>query len=565
MDKSSARSYERIGSGEIGGKAQGLAHLEDILRERYDANSFPAIEVDIPWFWAIPAEWFDRFMEQNRLYNIALSDTRDQHLASAFQRAELPEDLVAHLKKIIVDVHTPLAIRSSSLLEDAMKEPFAGVYGTKMVPNNQFSSQARLRTLCEAVKFVYASTFSRDAKSYRRGIGRDDREEKMAVMVQEVVGLRHGDRFYPNVSGVARSYNFYATGHAQAENGVNSLALGLGKTIVDGGRTWTYCPAFPQAKPPYASNEDMLKQTQNEFWCINMGKPPGYAPIQETEYLLQGHLAHAEEDGVLAEIASTYDPQFDRLTIGTGSRGPRVLNFAPMLQIRDIPVNDLVRHLLRICEEAFANPVEIEYAVNIGVKSGKAEFGFLQVRPMFISRDEVQVGEDELLADNAVVASEQVLGNGKLDNIRDIVFVKRDAFVAKDTWLIAAELDEMNKRLLEKGRPYLLIVIGRLGTSDPWLGIPVKWGQVSGAKAVVEASSPGMNVDMSQGSHFFHNVACLRVLYFSTDKTGMYPMRWEWLENHPPCKEGRYVRHIELQAPLHIKVDGKSGRGVIRT
>lgn len=564
MDKSEGISYERIGDGQVGGKAQGLMRLQDILAERFDAKSHSAFEVDIPWFWVISTDWFDRFMAENRLYNIALSDTRDQHLASAFQKARLPEELVAHLEKIIDDVHTPLAVRSSSLLEDAMQEPFAGVYVTKMVPNNQFSPQARLRALREAVKFVYASTFSRDAKSYRKSVGRDDKEEKMAVMIQEVVGLRRSDRFYPNVSGIARSYNFYALGHAQPENGVNSLALGLGKTIVDGGRCWTYCPAFPQSKPPYTSNQDMLAQTQTEFWCVNMGKAPSYAPILETEYLLQANLGHAEEDDVLKEIASTYDPQSDRLTIGTGSKGPRVLNFAPMLQIKDVPLNDLVRHLLKICEDSFANPVEMEYALNLPGNGGRARFGCLQVRPMFISQDQVEVDENELRDDRVIVASEQVLGNGKLDNIKDVVFVKRDTFEAKNTWLIAAELDEMNKWLLEHGRPYLLIVMGRLGTSDPWLGIPARWGQVSGAKVIVEASTQGMNVDMSQGSHFFHNVACLRVLYFSADKSGNYPIRWEWLESQRPYQESIYVRHLELPMPLQIKADGKSCRGVIR-
>jgi hypothetical protein len=562
-ERSSRKSFARIGTGCLGGKAQGLAHLEIILAESYDAGAFAEFEVDIPWFWAISTEWFDLFMEENRLYDIALSDTKDRHMASAFQRAELPEELIAQLREVIADVHAPLAVRSSSLLEDAMQEPFAGVYDTKLVPNNQFSSNARLKILVEAIKFVYASTFSSDAKSYRRAVGREDMEEKMAIMIQEVVGMRHGDRFYPNVSGVARSYNFYAMGHAQPENSVNSLALGLGKTIVEGGSSWTYCPVFPQAKPPYASNEDMLKQTQTEFWCINMGKPPGYAPMQETEYLLQGNLAHAEEDDVLKEIASTYNPQSDRLTTGIGSKGPRVLNFAPILDIKDIPLNDLVKHLLDICEKALGNAVEIEYAVNFNSKRGKTRFGFLQVRPMFVSDDKVEVQEHELLEDRAIVASEQVLGNGQLDNILDVVFIKRDVFSAKNTWLIAAELDEMNRWLLERERPYLLVVVGRLGTCDPWLGIPVKWGQVSGAKVIVEASSQGMNVDMSQGSHFFHNVACLRVLYFSADKTGKYPLRWDWLESHKNARESLYVRHIELQTPLHVKVDGKNCRGVV--
>ena len=259
-------------------------------------EAYPEFTIDIPWFWVIATDWFDRFMEQNRLYDIALSDTRDPHMANAFQKAELPAELTEELKNLIAEVHVPLAVRSSSLLEDALQEPFAGVYATKMVPNNQFSTEARLRTLVESIKFVYASTFTRDAKSYRQAMGRSHRDEKMAVIIQEVVGLRHGDRFYPNVSGVARSYNFYALGHARPENGVVSLALGLGKTIVDGGRTWTYCPSHPKAKPPFGSTKELLNQTQTQFWSVNMGKPPTYDPIQETEYLFEGNLGHAEED-----------------------------------------------------------------------------------------------------------------------------------------------------------------------------------------------------------------------------------------------------------------------------
>jgi hypothetical protein len=554
----------RIGNGEIGGKAQGLARIERIISAEIDITAFPGITLDIPWFWIITTDWFDRFMEENRLYDISLSDVKDRHLVNAFVRAELPAELVGELKKLIAEVNVPLAVRSSSLLEDALDEPFAGVYDTKMVPNNQFSSDSRLRTLVEAIKFVYASTFSKNAKSYRRAMGRSHRDEKMAVMIQEVVGLRHGDRFYPTISGVARSYNFYALGHARPENGVLSLALGLGKTIVDGGRSWTYCPAFPKSKPPFGSVKELLTQTQTQFWSVNMAKPPTYDPIRETEYLFEGNLAHAEEDGVLRELASTYDPQSDRIVMGTGSPGARILNFSPLLELNDIPLNDLVRTLMKSCERSLENPVEIEFAVTIDhTGGGGARFGFLQVRPMFISDDRVEVTEEELHGERIFLSSEQVLGNGQVDSIKDVVYVKPDAFSAKDTWLIAGELDEMNRRLLEAGRPYLLMVIGRLGSSDSWLGIPVQWGQVSGAKVVVETATSDMNVDMSQGSHFFHNVACLRVLYFSTDKTGQYPVKWEWLDDQQIIHDSQFIRHVALELPLLVKVDGRNGRGVI--
>lgn len=563
-DELPSKSYVQIGTGEIGGKAHGLVQLGLILKNRYDPSLYPGIEVDIPWFWIITSDWFDQFMEKNNLYSVALSKATDQHISNAFQRAELPPALVTELKAVISDVHQPLAVRSSSLLEDSLREPFAGVYATKMIPNNQFSAEARLRTLVEAIKFVYASTFSCEAKSYRQAIKRSDREEKMSVLIQEVVGVRCGDRFYPNVAGVARSYNYYSLGYTKPEDGVVSLALGLGKTIVEGGRSWTYCPAYPKLKPPVGSMSDLLKQTQTRYWSVNMGKPPTYDPIQETEYLFEGNLGHAEDDGLLCNIASTYDPQADRLTIGTSVKGARVLNFAPLLELDEIPLNGLVKYLLSICEQEFNSPVEIEFAVNFDQSAGRtARFGFLQVRPMLVSSDKVLIKEAELHGENVFVASEQVLGNGQTDCLKDIVYVKPDEFSAKDSWLIAAELDVMNRKLLETGRPYLLVVFGRLGSSDPWLGIPVKWGQVSGAKVIVEASSTDMNVDMSQGSHFFHNVTCLRVLYFSTDRTGQYSINWNWLERQQTSQDSKYVRHVTLAQPIHVKVDGKSGRGVI--
>jgi hypothetical protein len=556
--------FTPIGKGQIGGKARGLVWVATVLRERLAAETHPEFAIGVPRFWVIATDCFDRFMERNRLYDIALSETRDPHLANAFQKAELPAELLEELRHLIVGVQAPLAVRSSGVLEDALQEPFAGVYATKMVPNNQFSTEARFRTLVESIKFVYASTFTRDAKSYRQAMGRSDREEKMAVIIQDVVGLRHGDRFYPNISGVARSHNFYALGHARPEDGVVSLALGLGKTIVDGGRTWTYCPSHPKARPPFGSMKELLNQTQTQFWSVHMGKPPTYDPIQETEYLFRGDLRDAEEDGVLREVASTYDAQSDRITVGIGAAGPRVLNFAPLLELNQLPLNGLIRNLLTICEDTLGNPVEIEFAVNLPRSgNGPARFGFLQVRPMFVSKDEVEVRQEELSGDHVFVASEQVLGNGVLDSVKDVVYVKPDAFSAKDTWLIAAELDDMNRHLLDENRPYLLLVLGRLGTSDPWLGIPVRWGQVSGARVVVEASTSAMNVDMSQGSHFFHNVTCLRILYFSADKTGRYPINWGWLEKQKSVRELQFVRHVVLDRPLDVKVDGKHRRGVI--
>lgn len=557
-------SFHRIGNGKIGGKAEGLCAIREVLEHHFDADSCPGIRVGIPNLSIITTEMFDRFMEKNQLYDLALSETHDHHLASAFQKAELPGELIEELREFVSRFRGPIAVRSSSLLEDAMHEPFAGVYATKMIPNNQFSVASRMRTLMEAVKFVYASTFFKNAKNYLKAAHRSHEEEKMAVILQEMVGCRHGNRFYPTLSGVARSYNFYSLGYAKPEQGVVHLALGMGKTIVDGGKSWSYCPAFPKVVPPYGSTRELMTQTQTEFWAVNMSKPPAYAPHQETEYLCRGNLIDADTDGTLTHLASTYNPQSDRITMGTGPKGPRILNFSPLLQMNESPINDFLCRLLETCEDYFDNPVEIEFAMDPGQTPDEPfRFGFLQVRPMILSRDDVDIDDREFDSPNVLVASEQVLGNGALESIQDVVYVKPDVFSAKHSGLVAAELDQMNRKLLEAGTPYLLIVIGRLGTSDPWLGIPVEWGQVAGARAIVEASVDALNVDMSQGSHFFHNMTSFRVLYFSTDKTGKYPLDWAWLDNREMIEDKQFTRHVKLDRPLDVKVDGKNRRGVI--
>ncbi len=557
--------FSTIGAGAIGGKAEGLKKIKDILETHFGQDALPGISVSIPRMTVITTDIFETFLKINDLHDIAYSDTRDDALARAFLRADLPTELLGDLRSIVEEVRSPLAIRSSSLLEDALREPFAGVYATKMIPNNQLSADERFRTLVEAIKFVYASTFFQDAKSYLRATGRPVTDERMAVIIQEVVGHRYGDRYYPQVSGVARSFNFYCTGHARPENGVVSLALGLGKTIVDGGVVWTYSPAYPKVNPLHSSASELLEITQNTFWAVNMGKPPSYDPIREAEYLCRGDLGQAEEDGTLRFIASTYDGQGDRIVPGTGPDGPRILTFAPLLHFGEIPLNQCLGRLLELCQDAYRSPVEIEFAVALDPERGRpARLGFLQVRPMLVSDAVIDVKVAELTEQQVLVASGRVLGNGVEETLMDVVYVKPDTFVAKETRQMVRELDEINRSLQNDGRPYMLIVFGRLGSQDPWLGIPVAWGQVAGAKVIVEATLPQMNVDMSQGSHFFHNLASFQVLYFSMDRTAAYPIRWEWFDRQEVVRETPFVRHVRLDAPLAVKVDGRTGRGLIR-
>jgi hypothetical protein len=455
-------------------------------------------------------------------------------------------------------------VRSSSLLEDALFEPFAGVYATKMIPNNQAQIETRFQVLAGAIKSVYASAFFKNAKSYLRAVGRRPEEEKMAVLIQEVVGIGRNNRFYPHLSGVARSCNYYPIGLAKPEDGVVSLALGLGKMIVEDGVAWSFSPACPQANPPYNTLRELLKQTQTEFWAISMAEPEDPGAVQKSDFLQRYALADAETDGALSFVASTYDAEDDRVITGITRQGPRILDFAPILKSGSIPLNGLLKKLLRGCESRMGTMVEIEFAMVFPRgRSSPARFGFLQARPMVISQSRVEVRTEELWASRVLAASETALGNGSITTICDIVYLKPATFDIRETRRIAAELESVNDTLAAAGSPYLLIGFGRWGTSDPSAGIPIKFGQISGARVMVEAPLPDIPSMLSQGSHFFHNLTSFKILYFSMSPTGKCRIDWEWLGRQQPLTETEYVRHVRTTSPLQIKVDGRSGRGVI--
>ncbi len=552
-----------IGGGGLGGKALGLASAKRIVEEACPAGSFPEVQIGIPRLAVLGTEVFEQFMAQNDLYKVALADLPDERIVHEFIKAELPPVFVGDLRALIAQIHRPLAVRSSSLLEDALQHPFAGVYATKMIPNNQAAVGDRFKRLVEAVKFVWASTFFRDAQSYMRTIDHPIEEERMAVIIQEVVGERFGDRFYPIVSGVIRTHNYYPIAPARPEDGVVNLALGLGKTIVDGGVTWTYSPRFPNRRPPFGSTGELLKNTQTQFWAVSMEQAP-YDPINEAEHLTQSGLDAAEWDDVLRFTASTYDAASDRVTLGTATTGPRILTFGRILELGDVPLNDVVKRLSSYCKDSLQADVEIEFALTLDRQDGlPARFGFLQVRPMMVAQESVYVDEAELRSDRALVASEMVLGNGQSRTITDVVYVKPGVFEAKHTPVIAAEVDVLNRGLVSEQRPYLLIGFGRWGSSDPWLGIPATWPQISGARVIVEATLPEMNVDASQGSHFFHNMISFHVQYFTVRHSGSYAVAWDWLDRRPALGETRFLRHVRLDVPLEIRVDGRNGRGVI--
>jgi hypothetical protein len=514
----------------------------------------------------IGTDFFDQFIAQNHLHDLDLDGMSDDHIGHEFLKSDLPVEMVGDLRALIQQVTTPLAIRSSSLLEDALEHPFAGVYATKMIPNNQFDADTRFRKMVEAIKFVYASTYFREARDYIRTVGADPRAEKMAVIIQEVVGQRHGDRFYPHVSGVARSFNLYPTGAARPEDGVVTLALGLGKTIVDGGIAWTFSPSHPKTPPPFGTIGEMLRGTQTEFWAVNMGKPPAYDPVNEVEYMLRADLATAESDEVLRLLASAYDPARDRIVQSLWVRGPRVLNFAPLLVQEAVPVNAVIKSILEIAEKSTDAKVEIEFAMTFEEpkdENPRARVGLLQVRPMLVSEQMVEITSSELESGCAIVSSDHTIGNGVVENIRDIVFVRPENFSIMETPEIAKQLESINRQLSEEKRPYLLIGFGRWGSSHTSLGIPVDWSQISGARAIVESTLPQMNVELSQGSHFFHNLSSFQTSYLMVSHEAEHGVDWEWLNRQPVVHETELVRQVRPEHPIIIKVDGRKRRGVV--
>lgn len=522
--------FQTIGGGALGGKAAGLALANEVL----DGRTFP-VEVSIPSLTVLGTEVFEEFVARNEV-----RADGDDAIARAFQRGDLPPRIVGDLRALIEQVKTPLAVRSSALHEDELAHPAAGAYLTKMIPNNQPSPDDRFRRLVEAIKLVWASA---------RFHGGSD---SMAVILQEVVGTRFGDRFYPHVSGVARSWNFYPSGNARPAEGMASLALGLGKTIVDGGVCWSYSPAWPAAPAPFSSPQELMRSTQTGLWAVHVGKAPAYDPIRETEFLVRATLGDAEDDGALRRIASTFDPASAQIRMGTGTPGPRVLDFAPMLALCEPPLNDIVRELLAIFSDRLQTPVEIEFAMTFDPH----RFAFLQVRPMNVSSSVVDVGDDEL--PGALISSTRVLGNGTIDGVRDVIYVKQADRL--DTRGIARDLAALNRDV----ESCVLIGFGRWGSSDPSLGIPVVWRDIDRVRALVEAMTPAMNVEPSQGSHFFHNLTAAGVPIFTIPMHGRAKVDWDRLASATIVSETPRMKHVRFETPLSIRVDGRTGRGVIR-
>lgn len=553
-----------LGNGFSGGKGNGLMALQKIVNEKINRSLYPKIDLSIPKFTILSTSIFDEFIKRNNIIEEALSNNDNTSIALQFQKGSLPAEIVGQLRSLIQEFHNPLAIRSSSMLEDSLEEPFAGIYETKMVANNSPFVADRYKVLNEAIKLVYSSVFFKKAKDYFKATNHKIEEEKMAVVIQEVAGLKHYDRFYPDISGVARSFNYYPSGRSKPEQGVIQLALGLGKTIVDGGIAWNYTPAYPRISPPFSGIQDILKKTQTKFWAINMGQISKYDPVKETEYMHELLLSDAEYDGTLKYIASTYDMSSDRISMGIGNDGQRIINFSPFLHLDEFGFNKFIPDVLKICEEAVGNPIEIEFAMTYNKEDNKMDFHFLQIRPMFVSKDIVEISDENLDSPKNLLASDKVLGNGIVNDIYDIVYVKKENFEISNTQEIAQEIESINKSLMANSTKAVFIGFGRWGSTDRWLGIPVDWGQISSAKAIVELTLPDFNVDLSQGSHFFHNLISFKVSYFSIHHDSDFNIDWDWMETQKVIEDLKYVRHIQLKQPLNILVDGRKGKGIIK-
>jgi hypothetical protein len=415
------------------------------------------------------------------------------------------------------------------------------------------------------LKLAWASTFFGGAITSRRAAGLAVDAEKMAVVVQDVTGTQHGGRFYPTLSALARSYNHYPVPGTHREDGVVSLALGLGKTISDGDHVWSYCPNRPLAPPPFKSNDELLKYTQTRFWAVNVGDPPPPDPLREAACLQRLGLADAESDGTLSFLASTYDASSDQLRAGVSGKGPRALTFAPLLESRTIPFTPMMDSLLELSCNVFNGEAEIEIAANLDTQNAlPMEVSFLQVRPMLTPGERLPVEEDDFKSENVIVASDNCLGQGARDDLTDIVYLRPQTFDRGTTRMMASELDAVNRGLVEEGRLGIFIGFGRWGTTDDRYGVPVKWGQISAARVIVEATLPDAPHMLSHGTHFFHRLLSNRVLYMSVRHDGQGSIDWDWLDQQESIWESRNVRHVRVADPLDVRIDCATRYGVIR-
>lgn len=559
-------SFARIGGGSLGGKARGLGFVNTLINDYNVRDQFKGVVISVPTAVVLGTEVFDQFLDENDLREFAYNCTDDNEITRKFLEAKkFPEDILGELAAFLDIITSPLAVRSSSLLEDSQYHPFAGVYETYMLPNKNENRLIRLNDLLTTIKRVYASTFYQSAKSYIKITSYRLEEEKMAVIIQKTVGTQHENRFYPDFSGVAKSYNFYPLPPQKSTDGIVSVALGLGKTVVEGGNTVRFCPKYPNDLIQFYSAEDSLDNSQRKFFALKLDEVDKFTDITYDTLLEQYDLTVAEQDQTLNYVGGTYSPDNDMIYDGISRPGVRVVTFGPILKNKLFPLAPILELLLDMGTWGMGTPVEIEFAVNMTTKPGKKkEFGLLQMRPLVVHHEIEELQLEDMDDEKLICKSSQVLGNGVINDIYDIVLVDYEKFERSKSREVAAEVSAFNNKLIAAKRPYLLVGVGRWGSLDPWLGIPVGWEQIAGARAIIETSFKDMSVEPSQGSHFFQNITSFMIGYFTVNtihQNGF--VAWDWLLDLEPTQVKTFTKLIRFKSPITIKMNGHQNKGII--
>lgn len=562
--KDMENAFIKLGKGSLGGKARGVAFMNAMISKAHMVDKYEGMTVKVPRSFVIGSEVFEKFIEQNDLYSFISYGPSESEIAKKFVESELPEEIKDNLRVLTLYIKCPLAVRSSSILEDSRILPFAGIYKTYVVPNSNDNNEVCFKQLSDAVKLVYASVFYEAPVRYAQNADIRIEEEKMAVLVQELVGENYGENFYPAISGVAQSYNFYPYYPMKPEDGTVSLALGFGKTIVEGERTFRFSPAYPKLNPLVSSPQEQMSKAQNLFYSVNLKQTANLTLQADEGYVYEKTtVSQAYKDGALEYIGSTYSAENDCIYDNVNHNGLKLVTFAPILKYDRLPLTQIIQDLMVMGKKAFGSDVEIEFAVNIPKDNDKPkEFNFLQIRPIVVGKEAHQVNFEESM--EILCYSQRTIGNGYYDNIRDIIYVDPEQFNLKDSLQIAREIGVLNKMLAQEGRRCILIGFGRIGTSDRWLGIPLSWEQMSQSLIIVEVERQELRPEPSLGSHFFHNLTATGMGYFHVSLAGEHgTIDWQWLLSQPVVGQTKYVKLIRREEPFKVKIDGRKFEGVI--
>ncbi|MCP4180631.1 MAG: phosphoenolpyruvate synthase [bacterium] len=557
--------FTRLGDGQLGGKGRGLAFIDSFIQKHKIMFKWDGAMVSIPRTIVLTTDLFDNFMEYNNLYDFALSDVADEKILESFSNAGIPYRLQGYIYEICDAITSPIAVRSSSLLEDSHYQPFAGVYSTFMLPNNHQDIAARQTQLEQAIKSVYASVFLKESKAYITATSNVIDEEKMGIVIQEITGKQYENKYYPTVSGVARSLNFYPIEPEKSEDGIANIAFGLGKTIVEGGISMRFCPKYPKKILQLSVPEFALKDTQKEFYALDLDPEKFHSSLDETVNLLKLKVRNAEKDNALKFVASTYDYQDQIIREGIHEGGKKLITFSNILKYNSFPLAEILQSLLKIGQQEMNNQVEIEFAAKLDTPSNNLKlFHVLQIRPIVETEEKTQIDLKHHTNKELIISCDMALGNGIIDNISDIIYVKPEVFNPAETELIASTIDQLNSNFVTEKKNYILVGPGRWGSTDPWLGIPVKWTQISAARLIVESGLKDFQIDPSQGTHFFQNLTSFSVGYFTINpfnNDGFYDV--DFLNIQEKIYEDKYVRHIRFATPSIIKIDGRKKKGIL--